>query len=159
MTHICVTKLTIIGSDNGLSPGRRQAIIWNNAWILSIERLGTNCSEILIAILIFSFKKMRLKVSSAKWRPFCLGLNVLIYIAPTSDKIVLVLYAYCNLKHVLNDRLYWHLRNSTLLTRVLTQSAPIKLSSIRRVLRMGHSVKIPSAKRWPFHWSLKMHIS
>ena len=27
MTHICVGNLTIIGSDNGLSPGRRQAII------------------------------------------------------------------------------------------------------------------------------------
>ena len=33
--------------------------------------LGTNFSEILIEILTFSFKKMRLKVSSAKWRPFC----------------------------------------------------------------------------------------
>ena len=31
MTHICVNKLTIIGSDNGLSPGWRQAIIWINA--------------------------------------------------------------------------------------------------------------------------------
>ena len=76
-THICVSKLTIIASDNGLSPGRRQAIIWNNAGILSIGLLGTNFSEILIEILTFSFKKMRLKVSSAKWRPFCLGLNVL----------------------------------------------------------------------------------
>ena len=27
VTHICVSKLTIFGSDNGLSPGRRQAII------------------------------------------------------------------------------------------------------------------------------------
>ena len=27
VTHIRVGKLTIIGSDNGLSPGRRQAII------------------------------------------------------------------------------------------------------------------------------------
>ena len=27
VTHTCVNKLTIIGSDNGLSPGRRQAII------------------------------------------------------------------------------------------------------------------------------------
>ena len=27
VTHICVGNLTIIGSDNGLSPGRRQAII------------------------------------------------------------------------------------------------------------------------------------
>ena len=75
--HICVSKFTIIASDNGLSPGRRQAIIWNNAGILSIGLLGTNFSEILIKILTFSFKKMRLKVSSANWRPFCLGLNVL----------------------------------------------------------------------------------
>ena len=34
--HICIGKLTIIGSDNGLSPGRRQAIIWTNAGILLI---------------------------------------------------------------------------------------------------------------------------
>ena len=31
-----------------LSPGRRQAIIWTNAGILSIEPLGTNFSEIWI---------------------------------------------------------------------------------------------------------------
>ena len=37
MTHICVDNLTIIGSDNGLSPGRRQAIIWTNAGILLIN--------------------------------------------------------------------------------------------------------------------------
>ena len=77
MTHICVDKLTIIGSDDGLSPGRYQAIIWTNAGILLIEPLGTNFSKILIGIHIFSFKKMRLKISSALWRPFCLGLNVL----------------------------------------------------------------------------------
>ena len=34
VTHVCVGKLTIIGSDNGLSPGRHQAIIWTNAGIL-----------------------------------------------------------------------------------------------------------------------------
>ena len=77
VAHICVSKLTIIGTDNGLSPGRRQAIIWTNAGILLIGPLGTNFSEILIEILTFSFTKMRLKVSSAKWRPFCLGLNEL----------------------------------------------------------------------------------
>ena len=77
VTHICVVNLIIIGSDNGLSPDRRQAIIWTNAGILLIGTLGTNFSEILIEIHTFSFKKMRLKVSSAKWRPFCLGLNVL----------------------------------------------------------------------------------
>ena len=75
VTHICVSKLTIIGSDNGLSPGRRQAIIWTNAGILLIGPLGANFCEILMEILTFSFKKMRFKVSSAKWRPFCLGLN------------------------------------------------------------------------------------
>ena len=78
MTHICVGKLTIIVSDNGLSPARRQAIIWNNAGILLIGPLGTNVNEILIGIQTFSFKKMHVKMASAKWRPFCLGLYVLI---------------------------------------------------------------------------------
>ena len=77
VTHICVNKLTIIGLDYGLSPGRRQAIIWTNAGILLIGPLGTNFSEILIEILAFSFKKMHLRVSSVKRRPFCLGLHVL----------------------------------------------------------------------------------
>ena len=77
VTHICFSRLTIIGSYNGLSPDRHQAIIWTNAGILLIGPLGTNFSEILIEILTFSFEKMRLKVSSAKRRPFCLGLNVL----------------------------------------------------------------------------------
>ena len=81
MTHICVGKLTIIGSDNGLSPGRRQAIIWTNAGILLIWSLGTNFNEILIGIQTVSFKKMHLKMSSAKWRPFCLGLNVLNHVS------------------------------------------------------------------------------
>ena len=67
----------INGSDNGLSPGRRQAIIWTNAEILLIGSLGTNVSEMLIEIYIFSFKKMYLKLLVANRRPFCLGLNVL----------------------------------------------------------------------------------
>ena len=70
VTHICVSKLTTTGSDNGLSPGRRQAIIWTNDGILLIGPLGTNFSEILIGIQTFSLKKMHLKMSSAKWRPF-----------------------------------------------------------------------------------------
>ena len=64
--HICISKLTIIGSDNGLLPGRRQAIIWTNGGILLIGSLGTNFSEILIEIQTFSFKKMQLKMSSGK---------------------------------------------------------------------------------------------
>ena len=84
VTHICVSKLTIIGSDNGLSPGRRQAIIWTNAGIFLIGPLGTNFSEILIETHTFSFTKMHLKLSSGKRRPFCLGLNVLTHPYPYS---------------------------------------------------------------------------
>ena len=73
--HICVGNLSIIGSDNGLSPGRRQANSWTNDGILLIGPLGTNFSEHLIDIQTFSFKNKHLKVSSAKWWPFCLGLN------------------------------------------------------------------------------------
>ena len=36
----------VIGSDNGLSPGRRPAIIRANAGILLIGPLGTNFNEI-----------------------------------------------------------------------------------------------------------------
>ena len=77
VTHICVNKLTIIVSDNGLAPSRRQAIIWTNAAKVLIRPLGTNFSEMLIEIHIFSSKKMHLKLSSAKCRPFWLGLDVL----------------------------------------------------------------------------------
>ena len=45
VTHICVVNLVIIGSDNGLSPGRRQAIFWSNDGILLIVPPGTNFSE------------------------------------------------------------------------------------------------------------------
>ena len=79
VNHICVDNLTIIGSDNGLSPGQCQAIIWTNDGILLIGPAGTNFSEILIGVQTFSFKKTHLEMSSAKWRPFCLGLNVLTY--------------------------------------------------------------------------------
>ena len=62
-----------VGSDNGLSPGRRQAIIWTNAGILLIEPLGTNFSAILINIHAFSFIEIHLKMLSLKWRPVCPG--------------------------------------------------------------------------------------
>ena len=77
LSAIVRSPTVIIGPDNGLSPGRRQAIIWNNAGILLIGPLGTNFSENLIGIQTLSFKKMSFKMSAAKWRPFCLDLNVL----------------------------------------------------------------------------------
>ena len=77
VTHVSVGNLTNTGLNNGLSPVRRQAIIWTNAGILLIEPLGTNFGENSIEILAFLFHKMCLKVSSGNWRPCCLGLNVL----------------------------------------------------------------------------------
>ena len=59
--HICISKLTITASDNGLSPGSRQAIIWTNAEIMIIGPLGIKFTEILIEIYIFSFKKIIIK--------------------------------------------------------------------------------------------------
>ena len=67
-----------IGSDNGLSPVRHQAITWNNTHLLSIRPLGTNLCEIGIKTQKCSFMKMHLKISPAKWRPFCPGGDELI---------------------------------------------------------------------------------
>ena len=75
--HICISKLAIIDSDNGLLPGQRQAITWTNAGILLIGPLGTNLSEFFIEIHTFSFNKILLKMLSAIQQPSCLGLNVL----------------------------------------------------------------------------------
>ena len=79
LTHICLSKLTITGSDNGTSRCQRQAIIWTNAGILPILNLEINFMEILREILTFSFKKMHLNTSSAIWWQCCLGLSVLTY--------------------------------------------------------------------------------
>ena len=59
------------GSDNGLSPMPRQAIIGTSAGLLSLEPFGIFASEIWIKTQNFSFTKMHLKISSAKWWPFC----------------------------------------------------------------------------------------
>ena len=62
--YLCVSNLTIIAPDNDLSPGRRQAIIWNNAGILLIGRLGKYFNDILLGLQTFIFKKMHLNMSS-----------------------------------------------------------------------------------------------
>ena len=66
VTHICIGDLIIIGSDDGLSPGRRQTIIWTNVGILSFWHLGTNFNDILFEIRKFSCKNINLKMPSEK---------------------------------------------------------------------------------------------
>ena len=93
MTHICVSKLGIIGSNNGLSPGRRQAIIWPNVGILLIRPLGTNFNEILIESHIFSFKKMkctwkcRLEMAAILSRPQCVKPMVVQFTITCMDQL------------------------------------------------------------------------
>ena len=70
------SKLRVTGLCEGNSPvtGEFPA---QRAGILLIGPQGANFSEIVIELHALPFKKMHLKRSSAKWRLFCLGLNML----------------------------------------------------------------------------------
>ena len=96
--HICIGNLIIIGSDNGLVPTRWQGILLTGP-------LGTNLSGILIKIRTFSFKKMHFKLSSAKWQPFCLGLNVLTHSFTEKCNNEAETFQVCGLRNTLF--LYW----------------------------------------------------
>ena len=78
MTHICVIKLTI-GSDNGLSPGRRQAIISANAAIWLIGSLGTKFSEILFEISYIFIQENGFENVVCKMAAILSGPNVLMF--------------------------------------------------------------------------------
>ena len=74
VTHICVTKLNVIGSDNGyndLSPDQRSVIIWMNPGQLSIWPLGTNFSKLYTFIQENAFENVVWKMTA-----FCLGLSL-----------------------------------------------------------------------------------
>ena len=90
LTHICVNKLTVIDSDNSFSPGRCQAIILTNAWMLWTGPIGIYFSEILIEMYTFLLKKMHFKMSSGKWRPFCLGFRDILAIIWVNAGILLI---------------------------------------------------------------------
>ena len=76
LAHCRRENSAIIGADSGLSADGSQAIIWTTVGKVLIGHTGTNISEIIIEIQTFPFRKMHLKMSSGKCRPFCLGLNV-----------------------------------------------------------------------------------
>ena len=65
--HICVIK------RRQTSPVRRQAINWTNTELLSIGHIENKPQSNFDQSINFSFMKMHLKMSSAKWRPFCQG--------------------------------------------------------------------------------------
>ena len=78
VTHICVSNLPIIGSDNDLAPGWCQAIIWTNAGLLLIWSLGTNFGEIFkqnsyIFIQENAFENVVWEISTILSRPQCVN--------------------------------------------------------------------------------------
>ena len=72
--------------------------------ILFIGPWETNFSEILIGIQTFSFKKMHLKMLSAKWRPFCLDLNVLRVCKETVKSRVCLMFHYYEIREFIKMR-------------------------------------------------------
>ena len=156
VTHICVGKLTIIGSDNGLSPEQRQAIIWTNAGILLIGPLETNFSEILIEIQTFSLKKIRLKISSAKCCSFRLGLNVLIkqtlwyFWTPVTHQFHLVIFGViitmtnCNFESKIWIKWVQNLIDDLFRFRCTFMPAP----SARSCLKGGKSTVLEASAHW-----------
>ena len=65
-----------IGSDNGLSPIRRQVIIWTNDDIVNWT-LGNKLQWNFIQNSHIFSQENAFENDSGKWRPFCLGLNLL----------------------------------------------------------------------------------
>ena len=99
---ICVSELTIIGSDNDFQeawPASSSHL--NQWWILLVWLLGMKFSEILINSDTFSFTKIHLKMSSGKWWPFCIRLNVL-WLYSVSGILLLIIIIMQNCLQALN---------------------------------------------------------
>ena len=73
MPHICVIESGQHWLRRGLVAYAAPKHYPNQCYVIIIGPLGTNFSELLIEIQRFSFAKMHLYISSAKWRPFCPG--------------------------------------------------------------------------------------
>ena len=72
VTYICVSKLTIIGSDNGLSSGRRQAIFWTSNivnWTLTIKLQWNLNRNFYIFIHENAFENAVWKMAATSSRP------------------------------------------------------------------------------------------
>ena len=114
MTHICVSKINIIGSDNGLSPGRRQAIIWTNAGILLIGPCGNKFLEILIQEN--AFQNVVWKMAAILSRPQCVdgyswlsSFYQIATLSPSTDEEQVERYSCWPLTYGISAGLLWEL--------------------------------------------------
>ena len=83
VTHICVSKQAIIGSENGLSPGRCQVIIWTCAGLLVIWTFGNKLQwnlnkNLYIFIQENAFENVVWKMAAILSRPQCVELILII---------------------------------------------------------------------------------
>ena len=158
-----------------MSPGRRQAIIWTIAGIYIIRTSGTNDIEVLSDIYSFSFKKMHVKMSSAKRWQFSLGLNLLnptelccfmvlckfymsIQLYVTSNKVVWYLIRLVSFNLIWNNRSLQHydmvipkLGWFCVWTRPVGDERrryKVKLSLIGRTHTRNHPCKVTSNSLW-----------
>ena len=75
--HILISKLTIISLDNGLSPGRRQAIIWTNVGILLIGPFQWNLNQNLyIFIQENAFENVIRKLRAILYQLQCVNKSI-----------------------------------------------------------------------------------
>ena len=130
VTHISVSKLTIIGSDNSLAPWRRQTIIWTNDGILLIGPLGTNFSEILIGIQAN--------------KTTCNGGNIYLCLMPVVVYFLYLCFSHClyavhrsivklqmiAFVNFLRETYYWHFCNSSFNVNVTLM---LQLLSVNKV--------------------------
>ena len=144
--HICISELSIIVSGNGLSSGRHQAIIWNNARILLIGPLAKNFSE--ISIRTFSLKKINLKLLFGKLWPFCLSVNMLMTRSHCIGETLAKMF-----QTSINHQCTTWSKNQAFYFNGLMQE---RCNSIANALELRLSCTNPSTCIWVFfiHWCL-----
>ena len=108
MTHICVIKLIIIDSDNGLAPVRRQAIIWTNAGILSIGPFNWNKLQwkfnrnSYIFIQENAFENVVWKMASILSRPQCVKWQLVCKFSIVERNLLFIFCFYACFIHYLS---------------------------------------------------------
>ena len=142
VTHICVSNLTIIGSDNGLSPGRRQVIIWTKMnivyWALVNKLQWTLNRNLYISIQGNAFENVAWKMVAILSQPKYVN-----YMSPSS-------VTHSGLKHWLH---HWGMEVWT--AWKLTQWGSDKMVAISQMI-FSNSFSCMKTFEFQikFHWSL-----
>ena len=164
-SHICVSKLTIICSDIGLVPARRQAIIWVNAGILLIWPLGTKFSNITIETYIYSvqenaFENVVCKMAVISSQPQCVNESTIfwkdadmdVHLTAVTDRGPLHMHSFgchCLRRHILILVLYANkLYFLNKLFRFICECLSVFLNNLRQVCsteckyRMNYALRL-----------------